>query len=335
MNNKKSDYQVRRSTKVFFLNLFDRNIKEISMFSAWIMVTILFTSIEHKFFSQANFLGMLQSSSYIGIVAIGQCLVMISGGIDLSIGSTVGLSGIMSAYLMRMGFGVPIIIIGGIAVGIFFGLLNGLIITKFKIYDFMVTLGTMFIGHGIIMGITKGSSIYENMNESFLKLVSWKYGELTSRVLLFFIFLVIIQIVLVKTTYGRYLYAMGGNKTAAKLMGISIDRVKIIAYLLSGILASIVGILIVGDLKSGTPSAGDSFLFDTILAVVLGGATLTGGEGTMYGTFIGAFFLVSLFNGLTISGFSFYYQEIFKGAIFIIAITINSFIAIRRKKIII
>ena len=318
--------------KILINQLFDNYLKEASAVFALLAILIFFTIVRVNFFSPRNLLLILEASALTGIVALGQFIVMLVGGIDLSIGSIIGLSGIISAFLMNRGFSTSIALLGGLAVGVVFGIFNGLVVTKLKIVDFIVTLGSLFIAHGIILGMTRGYSIYEGMNPSFLAIGNSKFFGLSTGLIFFIIVTIISQIILSRTIFGRQLYATGGNKTAAKLMGVSVDRLKVIAYIISGLLASCVGILIVGRLQSGQPAAGESFLFETILAVVLGGASLAGGEGTIVGTFIGAVFLSAVFNGLTTSGFPYYYQEIVKGVLFLIAIAFSSVINMRRNK---
>jgi ribose transport system permease protein len=318
--------------KTLIGRIFDNYLKETSAIFALVAIIIFFTIMRVNYFSPRNLLLILESSALVGVVAIGQFFVMLVGGIDLSIGSSIGLAGIISAYLMNKGLGTPVALLGGLAVGLLIGVFNGLIVTRLKIVDFITTLGSMFIAHGIILGMTRGYSIYEGMKPSFLAIGTVKFFGV-SVVLIFFILVVIVsQIILSRTVFGRQLYATGGNKAAAKLMGVSVDRLKVIAYIISGLLGSCVGIFIVGRLQSGQPAAGDSFLFETILAVVLGGASLSGGEGTIIGTLIGAVFLSAVFNGLTTSGFPYYYQEIVKGILFLIAIAFSSVINMRRNK---
>lgn len=329
-----SEVSNKSNFKTFFRGIFENYLKEASAFLALIVIIVFFTIVKPNFIAPKNLLLLLEMSALVGIVAIGQFIVMLVGGIDLSIGSVVGLSGIVSAFLMSSGkFSTSIALIGGLAVGILFGIFNGIVITKLKIVDFIVTLGSLFIAHGIIVAMTRGYSIYTGIQPSFLKIGNTKLAGMSTALIAFIVLAILAQIILSTTVFGRRLYATGGNRTAAKLMGVSVDWLKIIAYIISGFLASCVGILIVGRLKSGQPAAGDSFLFETILAVVLGGASLSGGEGTVVGTFIGSIILASIFNGLTMSGFSYFYQEIVKGVIFLIAISLSSFASMRRSRI--
>lgn len=320
------------SIKFYISNFLINYLKEISVFFALITIIIFFSIIKIKYISGKNILNILETSNLTGIVAIGQLIVLLVGGIDLSVGSVIGLSGVTAAFLMNAGFGTGTAILAGLSVGVFFGLLNGLIITKIKVIDFIGTLGTMFIAHGFIMAITRGKSIYKGLQSSFLIIGSGKIAGISFSLIGFIVLSIIVHFILSKTVFGRQIYASGGNQKAARLMGVQVDMIKIIAYIISGFLSSIVGIIIVGRLKSGQPSAGDSFLFETILAVILGGASLSGGVGTVAGTFIGAVFLGALFNGLNISGFPFFYQEVLKGGIFIIAVAFGSFVGLRNRK---
>jgi len=319
------------SSNIYFL--FDNYLKEITIFIALILIIIMFSIIKPVFFNSNNFLSIIEIGAYTGIVAIGQFFVLLTGGIDLSVGSTVGLSGIITAFLMSNFSLNPVLtIIITLIIGVVIGLINGLIITKLRIVDFIVTLGTMFIVHGLILAMTQGYSIYKNINKNFLSITNNKYLGLSLPLLFFLILIIISHIILKYTILGRRMIATGGNKSAASLMGVSANKIKILSYMISGFLSSVVGILIVGSLKSGQPSAGDSFLFETILVVVLGGASLSGGQGTIIGVFLGAIFLQTLFGGLNMSGFPYYDQEIVKGAIFLIAVSFSSIISFRKRE---
>jgi ribose transport system permease protein len=302
-----------------------QNAQELTLFLSLIVIMIIMGVRSQAFFSFNNIISIARVSSFLGIVALGQSFVLLVGGIDLSVGSVIGFSGVFSATLLtQFGWSTPVVILVTLAFGLCVGLFNGLIITKIGVVDFIVTLASMTIVHGMIYALQKGNPVYIK-NESFLLLGKGSIGKISYTVITMVILYIICHIVLTRMRFGRHIYATGGNVLAARLSGIKSDRVKIITYIMSSMMAALVGMLVAAQMSSGNGSSGDNFLFDTITAVVLGGIAMTGGAGTLIGTFIGVIIISVLTNGLAMFGMPYYYQEMIKGIILIAAVTITAY----------
>jgi ribose transport system permease protein len=213
----------------------------------------------------------------------------------------------------------------GLSVGIVAGMLNGLIITQVGITDFIVTLASMSIAHGFIFAYSGGKTIYQNIPKSFLFIGQGRVVDIPVPVILVLIVFVLGHLLLSRFRIGVHVYATGGNREAARLSGIKVDKVRIFSYTVSGLTAATAGIIMASRLGSGQPTAGDTFLFDAIGAVVLGGTSLMGGTGTVVGTLAGVGIIGVISNGLTQLNVSFYYQEVIKGLIILLAVSYNSY----------
>ncbi len=309
-------------------------------FFALVAIIITFSILSPNFFSVDNLLQMSQHVSVYAILAIGMLAVILNGGIDLSVGSTVGLSGVVAGFLMQ-GVKVPafgaafypsvwVVVILTLATGALVGLVNGVLISRFRVAPFVATLGMLYVVRGAALLITGGLT-YSNLDGSpalgntgfdflgFNSIVGVPIGILVMVVLA-----IIASILLNKSPFGRWLYAAGGNERAAELSGIPVKRVKVRVYVISGVCASIAGIIIASELTSGNPTAGASFELTAIAAVVIGGASLAGGRGGVRGTLLGAFVIGFLSDGLVIVGVSEYWQMIFKGAVIVLAVLLNA-----------
>jgi len=298
---------------------------EIGIFLALIVLMTIFSFYSDTFLTLNNLLNIANQVSMVFIIAVGMTIIIILGGIDLSAGYTAGLAGMVTAGFLSKGWNIPIAILVGICVGAFIGMFNGLVITKVGITDFIVTLATMSAAHGLIFAYTGGYPIYKDIPKSFFIIGQGRIWGIPVPVILVLIVFIIGFLLLSRFKLGTYIYATGGNKEAARLSGISVDKVKIIGYIISGVSASIAGIIMSSRLGSGQPTAGDTFLFDAIGATVLGGTNLAGGEGTLTGTLIGVCIIGVISNGLTLFNVPFYYQEVIKGLIIILAVAYNSF----------
>lgn len=309
-------------------------------FFALIAIVIIFSILSPNFFSVGNLLQMSQHVSVYAILAIGMLVVILNGGIDLSIGSTVGLSGVVAGFLMQgvklPGLGaafypaVWVVVILTLATGAFVGLVNGVLISRFRVAPFVATLGMLYVVRGTALLISGGLT-YSNLDGSpelgntgfdflgFNSILGIPIGLLVMIVLA-----IIASILLNKSPFGRWLYAAGGNERAAELSGIPVKKVKVRVYVISGICASIAGLIIASELTSGNPTAGASFELTAIAAVVIGGASLAGGRGGIRGTLLGAFVIGFLSDGLVIVGVSEYWQMIFKGAVIVLAVLLNA-----------
>jgi erythritol transport system permease protein len=317
-------------------------------FFALIVIIIVFSLLSPYYFSMANFLTMASHVAIFGILAIGMLLVILNGGIDLSVGSTLGLAGVVAGFLMQGVtldmFGVvlfpPVWVVAILAcmLGAFVGLLNGVLIARFKVPAFVATLGVMYVARGVALLMTSGLT-YNNLggkpelgNTGFDALGFDRLFGVPTGVVVLAVIAVIASLVLNRTAFGRWLYASGGNERAAELSGVPVKTVQIAVYVLSGICAAIAGLILSSQLTSAGPTAGTTYELTAIAAVVIGGAALTGGRGNIRGTLLGAFVIGFLSDGLVIIGISAYWQTVFTGAVIVLAVLLNAVQYRRRGK---
>lgn len=289
-----------------------------------LLFTIVFFSIfASGFLSINNFINVLRQVSITGIAAMGMMMVILTGGIDLSQGSVIGITGALAAYLMTTGeMSIFLTVILCILFSLIYGFFNGFMISKFKVPPMVGTLATMTIGRGLVYVITQGVSIY-GFNEGF-KIIGQGYiGPIPIPVIIFLIFIGITAYILTQTPYGTHLYAIGGNAEAASLSGVNVGKTKMKAYIISALFAGIAGLVLLGRLGSASASLGNSYEMDIITAVVLGGVSISGGSGKLRGVVFGVIIMGLLSNGLLIMGLSEYYQMIAKGVILLIAIVFD------------
>jgi erythritol transport system permease protein len=283
-----------------------------------------------------------------GILAIGMLLVILNGGIDLSVGSTLGLAGCIAGFLMQgvtlTAFGVilypPVwaVVVITCALGAVVGAVNGVLVAYLKVPAFVASLGVLYVARGIALLMTNGLT-YNNLggrpelgNTGFDWLGFNRLAGIPIGVIVLAVLAIICGIVLSRTAFGRWLYASGGNERAADLSGVPVKRVKVIVYVLSGVCAAIAGLVLSSQLTSAGPTAGTTYELTAIAAVVIGGAALTGGRGTVRGTMLGAFVIGFLSDGLVIIGVSAYWQTVFTGAVIVLAVLMNSIQYGRRAK---
>lgn len=290
-----------------------------------IVVIILMIISPDAFARPANLIGIVKQASINGILACGMMFVILSDGIDLSVGSTVALAGVMAAHLAHPGeypLILPIII--GILVGSAVGLVNGIGVAYGGIPPFIITLATMTAVRGVALIVSGGSPVY-NLSDSFKGIASGTIpGTIIPVLAIYFLLIIVVSgFVLTKTVFGRRIYAIGGNDVAAKVSGINVKRLRMAVYVLSGTLAGFAGVLLASRTISGSPTAGQSYELDAIAAVIIGGISMSGGAGKWYGTLIGALLLAVLANGLDILNVSSNYQMVIKGAIIAIAVLVD------------
>ncbi len=294
----------------------------LSVLSGLVLLSLIFGFMSDKFFSVDNLLTVALQSAIIAIIAIGQTYVIITTGIDLSIGSNIALAGIVAAILMTSGVAVPIAVIGGLLSGCFVGLINGLIVVYGNIPPFIVTLGTMSIVRGVSLVITKGIPVTD-LPEAFTIIGTGSIASIPIPAVIMFVLVAIFGFVLAKTKLGRYTYAIGSNFEAARLSGINTKRTLISIYIISGFLAACAGLILAARVVSAQPTAGTGYELDAVAASVIGGASLLGGEGMILGTFIGALVIGVLRNGLNLINVSAFWQQIVIGAVIIAAVYID------------
>lgn len=309
-------------------------------FFALIAIVAVFSFLSPNYFTVANFLTMASHVAIFGILAVGMLLVILNGGIDLSVGSTLGLAGIVAGFLMQGVtlnlFGVilfpPVWAVAVLAclVGAAVGLVNGVLVARFKVPAFVATLGVMYVARGIALLMTNGLT-YNNLggrpelgNTGFDHLGFNRILGVPTGVVVLAAIALLASLVLNRTAFGRWLYASGGNERAAELSGVPVKVVQVAVYVMSGVCAAVAGLILSSQLTSAGPTAGTTYELTAIAAVVIGGAALTGGRGTVRGTLLGAFVIGFLSDGLVIIGISAYWQTVFTGAVIVLAVLLNA-----------
>lgn len=286
-----------------------------------ILLSGILTALTPNFLTADNLFNVARQISIIGIVAVGMTIVIVTSGIDLSVGSVVALSSCAAGLLIKAGWGLGPAILAGVLVGTAAGVVNGLIISKLRISPFIATLGMMSMARGLALVITDGSPI-DTIPPEFTALAG-NLGPVPIPVIIMGLVAVVGAIILNKTRLGRYAYALGSNEEAVHLSGIPIDRYKIAIYAFSGLLASIAGIVLTARISSAQPVAGNLLELDAIAAVVIGGASLMGGRGTIFGTIIGVAIIGVLRNGLVLLDVSAFWQQFVIGLVIVLAVAVD------------
>jgi ribose transport system permease protein len=289
----------------------------------WIITRSILGS--NVFLGSANIINILRQVSVVGIVAAGQFFAIVTGLIDLSVGSTVAMAGITYAAIFKVG-GTDFMaaaLLGALIVGLVIGLINGALIAYFRLTPFIATLGMMLIVRGSIYVATGAQPIFGFEKWYNYPGRGWIFG-IPVPVIIMFVLYIILIIFSERNRAGRHLYATGGNAIVAYLSGINVKTYKLLALVMCGVLSAIAGIILAGRLDSGQPNAGEGdLLFDSIIAVVIGGVSFTGGKGKLLGVLFGALFMTILSNGMTLLGIDSYVQSVAKGIIFIFSIALD------------
>lgn len=299
-------------------------LEKVIPFIGLILLVIIISILNSAFLEPSNLFNLLRQVSINGLIAFGMTFVILTGGIDLSVGSTLALSSALVAILMISGVDGIIAIIIGCIFGAVLGAINGFLITLGKMAPFIATLATMTVFRGVTLVITDGNPI-TNLNGSYaFQLFGRGYfiGIPVPAITMFITF-IILYVILHKTIFGRQTYAMGGNEKAAFISGIKVNKLKVCIYGLAGLMSALAGAILTSRLNSAQPTAGMSYELDAIAAVVLGGTSLTGGKGRIVGTLIGVLIIGVLNNGLNLLGVSSFYQQVVKGVVIIIAVLID------------
>lgn len=309
-------------------------------FFALVAIIILFSFLSPNYATVGNFLIMANHVAIFGLLSIGMLLVILNGGIDLSVGSVLGLTGVFAGYLMQ---GVELqwagvilyppvwaVVVLTLMLGAFVGLVNGVLIAWFRVPAFVATLGSLYVARGVALLMTNGltfnnlSGRSELGNTGFNWLGFNRIAGIPIGVLVLAVVAILVGLLLARTAFGRWLYSSGGNERAAELSGVPVKRVQISVYVLSGMCAALAGIVLSSQLTSAGPTAGTTYELTAIAAVVVGGASLMGGRGNVRGTLLGAFVIGFLSDGLVIIGVSSYWQTVFTGAVIVLAVLMNS-----------
>ncbi|MGF7037845.1 ABC transporter permease [Mucilaginibacter lappiensis] len=300
---------------------------------ALILLCIGISLMSDKFLTVDNAWNVMRQISVNICISVGMTLVVLTSGIDLSVGSVLAFCGAITAGLLKFGIELPAnnlyigftllgAILVGLVVGALLGLFNGWTVTRFKVPPFVATLAMLTIARGLTLLWTKGFPI-SNLGDSFAYIGTGWFLGIPLPVWISAAVIVSAVVITQKTALGRYIYAIGGNEHASKLSGININKVKLIVYSIAGILAAVGGIMVTSRLDSAQPNAGISYELDSIAAVVIGGTSLSGGRGTIMGTVLGAIIIGVLNNGLVLLNVSPFWQQVVKGGVILLAVIID------------
>jgi ribose transport system permease protein len=300
---------------------------------ALFVLCVILSILSDKFLTADNFWNVMRQISVNVCIATGMTLVILTGGIDLSVGSVLALSGAVAAGLLKQGVSITSInqfigftvlgaLMAGIITGTASGMLNGWVITRFKVAPFVATLAMLTIARGLTMLWTKGFPI-SNLGERFDSIGTGWFWGIPVPVWIAGGIVLLVALLISKTRFGRYIYAIGGNEIASTLSGIRVNRVKWMVYGIAGALAGVAGIMVTARLDSAQPNAGTGYELDAIAAVVIGGTSLSGGRGTIWGTVLGAVIIGVLNNGLVLLDVSPFWQQVVKGSVILLAVIID------------
>lgn len=286
-----------------------------------VLVSFIFSLLTPAYLKERNLINIAQQAAINAVVALGMTVVIIAGGIDLSVGAIVALTSLIAAQNMVDGPVLPAILLG-FAVGIACGIFNGAMVSYLRLQPFLVTLGTMSLFRGLALVYSNGLPI-RHIPESFLGAINSLNRSIPIPVIFMFAIALIIAFILQQTALGEYFFAIGGNEEATRLSGVPVKYVKIATYVIAAITCTIAGLIFVGRLGVADPQAGVGYELDAIAAAAVGGASLNGGRGSILGTIIGALLLSAIRNGLTLLNVQAFYQMMAVGIIILIAITID------------
>jgi ribose/xylose/arabinose/galactoside ABC-type transport system permease subunit len=293
------------------------------------LLCALLSFLSPFFWTVSNLLNVMEQTAINAVVAVGMTFVILSGGIDLSVGSLVALAGVVMASRLMAGWPLALAILAGLITGALAGLSSGLLITRGKLPPFIATLGMMSVARGAALLFTEGRPI-SGFSESLRSLSTGRVLGVPVPVLLTVLLYALAVVALNRTRFGRYVYAIGGNEEATRLSGVAVGFHKTLVYVLSGATAGLASVLLTARLNSAQPIAGMMYELDAIAAVVIGGTSLTGGSGTLGGTLIGALTMGVLRNGLNLLGISSFLQQIVIGMVIIIAVLVDSLVKSKR-----
>ncbi len=290
-----------------------------------IVLLVLFgamTLASDEFLTADNMANLARQVAIFGIIAVGQLLVILTAGIDLSVGSVLGLTGCVTAQLLVEGMPVPLAIVVGLLVGVALGLFNGSLVAYGKLPPFIVTLGMLGIARGLVLVLTDASTV-QPLPDSFGNIANGDFIGLPNLLWMFIVVVVVTSFVLRRTVFGRYIYAVGSNPESARLSGVPVTAVLVSVYSIAGLLAAVGGILFASRLNAGIPTAGTGYELNAIAACVIGGASLFGAKGGAFGAAAGALIVATLNNGGNLLAVNAFYLQIIIGALILIAVAFD------------
>jgi len=315
-----------RSQKLSLTNILKTVLqqREVSIAFSVLVLAGLLALASPNFLNRANLMTLIVGMSFDMIVAIGMTILMVSGGFDLSVGSTLALAGAVAGYAMtKFDVPIPLGILLGLLTGGLIGVVNGVLVTKIRVNPLIATLGMMQVVRGIVFLVTAGLGI-PNLPDGFNYFGQEKWLDIQIPVWIMLILVVLGELVLRRSSFFRQSYFVGGNERSARLSGINVDWIKISNYIIVGLMAAVSGLLLAGRMGSASVSAGQGAELRVVAAVVIGGASLSGGEGSILGAFFGVMLMNLISNGLNLLGINVYWQNIVIGAVLIIAVAADS-----------
>lgn len=305
------------------------DIRELTLIVLIALIILVMANINPYFFSLSNFRAVAVGMTPTAIIVIGMAILLVSGGFDLSVGSVMALSSTVVAMLLLTGMPIFSAVLCGLLMGGVIGIANGVLVTSFGINPLIATLGTMSIARGIALVLTEGFSV-SSLPSSFAWIGKASFSGFPVIVIITIVLVLLFDLAVRHTRFFRQVYFIGANEKAAMLSGIHVNRVRIILYALTGVLAALAGVLLASRLMSGTPTAGNGIELQVLAAAVIGGASLRGGEGTILGAFLGVVFVALINNSMTMLAVSIYWQMIVIGSVLIIAVALDMLIRSKR-----
>jgi ribose/xylose/arabinose/galactoside ABC-type transport system permease subunit len=299
------------------------DIQKLVLFGILVIIALIFTALNSRFLSKANILFILRQSSFVIMTGCAVTLLMISGNLDLSVGSTVALTGVFHAFFCRVGVPLGTSVLLSIIIGLIIGFVNAVMVVKLQITPFIATLGTMYIGRGLSYLITDGLVIRDGLPDNFTFLGQEYFGPLPISIYILIAILIVFIVMEKKSILGKYSIAIGSNRTAALLSGVNSDSIIMTLYAFVGVLAGFSGVMMASRLGVGDPNIGIGFEFDVIISVILGGTSLAGGEGSIMGMIIGGLIIGSLGNGLKLLNVFTFFQSVMKGIVLVLAVLLD------------
>ncbi|MFC3165532.1 ABC transporter permease [Ciceribacter thiooxidans] len=298
-------------------------VREFNVLIALVVVGVLISLYTPYFFTTNNLMGVFRAFSLTAIMSIGMVMVIITGGIDLSVGSAMGLASLVTALCFSAGYPTEVCVAAGLGVGLVFGLCNGLLITFIGLPPFIATLGTLSIGRGLMYMITRGVPVTPETPEGFAVLGQGYLGPVPVPVIIMVLLMLVFAVIMRRTRFGRHVYATGGNEHAARLSGVKVDRIKLSVYVLSSTIAALAGVIGFSRYLSAEPASGFGSELDVIAAAAIGGASLAGGAGSVTGAVIGAALVGVIANGVVLLNINTYAQQAITGGVILIAVSLD------------
>jgi ribose transport system permease protein len=297
-------------------------LRELALLGMIMLLIVVMSFASPYFLSKANFEAVVVGMVPTAIIVVGMTILLVAGSFDLSVGSVLALSSTVVAILLLAGVPIPLAILGAALVGAAIGLLNGVIVCGLGVNPLIATLGTMLMARGVALVFTEGFSL-TNLPPAFSIFGQTRVLGLPVMVWVMLVILIVGDIALRKTRFLRQAYFIGSNEKSAALSGIAVNKVRIVCFIISGLLAALAGVMLASRLMSGTPTAGNALELQVLAAAVIGGASLRGGEGTIFGATLGVIFVALISNAMTMLAISIYWQMIVTGLVLVLAVAID------------